>query len=150
MFWGALAAVGAFGLYVAGKKAVDTSQKLVDGLSGIGKMVDQNQHLADNSLMVATELQLLRSIMQGAAPPQPAQYGGAEQDPSEGASQPKPPTPRPFPVAPMDMYEAVPEDTEIEETDDARMVAYERLEELRQQGIESDPEELQDGVVRQV
>ena len=143
MLCGALATVAAYGVYKAGKWTTVAVGDLSKGLVGIGVMAENNKQLADNSLMVATELQLLRSVISGN---NPAAASSDMQDPSEGAASVPKPTPTPFPSRPPDAYRTIPdatiEDTTVDDTDDARMVAYEKLEEMRQAGIEADPEEL--------
>jgi len=141
MLYGALAAAVAFGVYKAGRKAVDVSRELVEGLRGIGKIAESNQKLVESSLLVATELQMLRSLMTT-----PAVQDG-EEPPAEGPRKPRPPV-HAFPPPNMDLYAAVPdakiEDTEIYETDDAKMKQYEDLEAIRQAGFEADPGELEE------
>jgi hypothetical protein len=158
MFCGALATVAAYGLFKAGKWTTVAVENLTTGLGAIAPMAYQNQKLTEASLQVATELQLLRSVVAGNTPAE--QTEDPEEDASGGTTAaPRPKKPDPFPPAPLSMFrtvapppapDATEEDTEIEDTPDERMVAYERLEELRQQGIEADPEELQDGLLGQV
>ncbi len=143
MLWGALAAAGAYGLFLAGKKAMETSRDLVSGLQGIGKIAEANQKLVETSSAVAIELQLLRSTIMGANPA-PA----VEEDQGTVAEPARPkPTQYPFPAPNMDFYANAPdaavEDTTIDETDDAQMKQNEDIEAVRQQGYEADPAELE-------
>jgi hypothetical protein len=157
MFCGALAAVGAYGLYKAGKWTTVAVGDLSRGLGAIGVMAEQNHKLAENSMLVATEINLLRSVIQSANPSQGATASGENPQPEDGTVPAPKPKPAPFPSVPPEMYRVVPpppdaevDDTVIDDTPDERMVLYEKLEELRQTGIEADPEELQDGILGQV
>jgi hypothetical protein len=148
MFCGALAAAGAYGLYKAGKWTTVAVGDLSRGLVGIGVMAEQNEKLAENSMLVATELQLLRSVISGNVP-QPITV--AEPGEAPGGTGPADPTQnlKPFPVRPTGMYRAVEpvkeatiDDSAVYETEDEKMVAYEKLEQLRQTGAEVDSELL--------
>ena len=159
MFCGALAAVGAYGLYKAGRWTTVAVGDLTRGLGAIGVMAEQNKTLAENSLLVATEINLLRSVIQSANPSQGTTEPGEGSVADDGTTPASKPKPAPFPHMPPEMYRVVTpqpppdaeeSDTVIEETDDAKMKLYEDLEAIRQTGIEADPEELQDGLLGQV
>ncbi len=141
MLGGALVAAMIYGLYLAGVKAIKASKELVAGIQGIGKIVDGLKSLDDSSRMVATELQLLRSVVSATQQAEEVPYGGnqAQAEPLK--------TRRPFPKPNFDIYTQVPdakeEDTDIVDTSDEKLAEYEKIEELRQQGIEADPAELE-------
>lgn len=144
MLYGALVMAAGFGLYFAGRKAIAASKELISGLKGIGQIAESNKALVEASLMVATELKMLRSLMAENVQQHPTE------NPFEGQAGPTPPKPRqPFPTPNFDIYSQVPvqdakvEDTVITDTTDEQLVTYEKIEELRQQGYESDPAELE-------
>jgi len=151
MLYGALTAALGYGIFLAVKKTSAATRELVAGLAGIGHIAETNQKLVESSLMVATELQMLRSsIVSNVAP----QAGNDEEPPAPGPVR----VPRhPFPPPNFDIYktfvpdtaEAAPEDTEITDTSDAQLAEMEAIEEIRLQGFEADPEELHEGIVRQ-
>lgn len=131
------------GIYAAIRFA-QAGRELIRGLHNIKAIADSNRELVETSRMVATELQLLRSLM--AANVQPQAPG---QDPREGEAPPTPPRPRPpFPMAPADLYREAPDaeesDTVITDTTDEQLVEMEKLEEIRKQGYEADPAELEE------
>lgn len=142
MLWGALAAAGAYGVYLAGKKAAEASRELVVGIQGIGEIVKGNKALEESSRMVATELQLLRSVVSATQQAEEVPYGGNQEQVEPLKTR------RPFPKPNFDIYTQAPdateEDTDIVDTSDEKLAEYEKIEELRQQGIEADPSELEE------
>jgi hypothetical protein len=136
---------GTIGLATAiygGWRLTLASRELISGLKGIGKIAESNKELVETSRQVATELQLLRSLMAANA----GEPG--KQDPREGEAPPSPPRPRvPFPTPGFEMGRIIPDavvsDTDIVDTTDDQLVALERLEELRLQGYDADAAELE-------
>lgn len=141
-FCGAVVVIVGYFAYRTAKWIKTAVQDLCSGFTAMGHLAEQNQKLVEVAMMVATELQMLRSAIGNQAPGNPEQ-------PSEGTSHPPTP-PAPFPQWNPNVFvpvthEAEIDDTVIDDTDDARMVKLERVEELRTMGVEVDPEELEEG-----
>lgn len=125
---GAADAVLIYAAFIGIRGAVRLGRSIVAALSGIPKLIESNQRTADR-------LELLVAILSGQAPVQNLE---SQVQASEGEVRPRMPQ-RPerpwetFTPAPPDAKES---DTEVYDTSDEQLVAYEQLEELKARGIE--------------
>jgi hypothetical protein len=134
-------AVPIYGVIYWVGKAKKYLRQLIVSLNSLNRVADSNQKLVQIGSQVAMELQMLRSVVAGNA----VVPGGGEQAGTEPTGEVRGRGPRPqYPPPIMDLYRDVPdakiEDTVIEETDDADMAAQERLETLRDAGLEVEEE----------
>lgn len=118
---------------------------LVEALVAVSK---QSKGILTTLTAIEREL----AFMRGLAPPQqPVQVGGDpdEHPPAPGAAPAQPVGPTPYPSPVFDRFPVVvdPPDATVEDTDmraltqdDADLVAVEQLENLRQMGIEVEPD----------
>jgi hypothetical protein len=123
-------------------RAIDAFHSLLGGLKSIAGFDQAIHKLTDIASQVVIELQLLRATVTANL-----EQGGVDAPEAEAPSASRPPR-APYPSPPMSMYRPVPnakvEDTEVVDTSDETYAQLERLEEVRQQGYEADPAELEE------
>lgn len=132
-------------------RTVSFGRLLIASLSGIPKLIESNQKMVESNQRTADRLELLVAILSGQAPVQNLE---SHIQASEGEVRPRMPQ-RPerpwetFTPAPPDAEES---DTEVYDTSDEQLVAYEQLEELKARGIEveDDLDKNEPGVTAQV
>ena len=123
----ALMAAGA-AIWLVGRKVWMFGHSLLAAFSGIPRLIESNQRVADRLEIVVAllsgqnPLQNLEPQAEGYTPPQQG---------------PMPPRPnRPWDTFTPVSYEATPEETDVVDTTEAELAAYEQLEELKARGIE--------------
>ena len=144
MLAGATALAVAYGVFIGGRKVIQTAASLTAALGGIPKLI---KSIADNSEALnkfSGELEFLRTAMLGGSP-----NFAPDNPPSPGA----PPRPLPqFPGAPpfIPVPDAAESDTDVIDTTDAELVEQENLEQIRGMGFEAEPEGNPPGIVKNV
>jgi hypothetical protein len=135
MLGGASLMAACFGCYILLVRAATFAKELRQAFAIL-------KTLGETAKAIVLELQLLRTYMEATAQPQTYAVDEEEQQIRRQQAINR----RPFPTPYRDMYEPVPdarpEDTEISETTDEGAATREKLEEIRQTGIEADPAEL--------
>lgn len=129
------AAIGAFvtlagvAIWLGIRKTWMLGQSVGKSLSSVSKLIESQERFMESNQRVSERLELLVAILSGQSPLQtlesPPQGYQAE------AQRPSRPTP-PWAQAP----DAEDSDTEVYDTSEADLVAYEQLEELKARGIE--------------
>jgi hypothetical protein len=145
MLSGAAALAVAYGVYVGGRKVVETARALTAALGGIPKLI---KSIADNSEALnkfSGELEFLRTAMLGGSP----NFG--PENPEAPPASPRRPLPQ-FPGAPpfVPVPDAEESDTQVIDTTDEELVEQENLEQVRGMGFEAEPEGNPPGIVKNV
>lgn len=151
MLAGAAALAVAYGVFVGGRKFITAAASLTAAMAGIPKLI---KAIVDNSEALnkfSGELEFLRTAVVGGSP----NFGPGNPplaQPPQGPQRPIPSWPGAPPGFPV--YTPAPDaetdDTEVIDTTDAELVEQERLEEIRGQGFEAEPEGNPPGVTRDV
>ena len=151
MLAGAAALAVAYGVFVGGRKFITAAASLTAAMAGIPKLI---KAIAENSEALnkfSGELEFLRTTITGGSP----NFGPENPPQAPGAADTRKPMPS-WPGAPpgFPVYAPAPDaettDTEVIDTTDAELVEQERLEEIRGQGFEAEPEGNPPGVTRDV
>ncbi len=140
MLEGAAALAAGVGIGMGLRKAWQLAQQVVKALSGIPKLIESNQVVADR-------LELLTNILTGQQPVQNLESPGQPQP-----RAPLPPRPSSYERFVPVTYEAEENETEVIDTTEAELAAYEELDEIRARGftVEEDLDKNPPGVTAEV
>lgn len=144
----AVAGLAVFGVIVVVRKAAEVANSLIAGLSAIPQLKESNESLVKVVISFRDEVRAFRTVALGQ--PELVPEFGPENQPPQGTR-----TPAPFPAPafdrfPVEVPDATRGDSQIIASTDAEMAEFERVENLRNMGIEVEEPELGTGIGAEV
>lgn len=144
----AVAGLAVFGVIVVVRKAAEVANSLIAGLSAIPQLKESNESLVKVVISFRDEVRAFRTVALGQ--PELVPEFGPENQPPQSTR-----TPAPFPAPAFDRFpveaaDATREDSQVIAPTDAEMVEFERVENLRNMGIQVEEPEPGTGIGAEV